>query len=163
MKEKYIILDVYDNYAISNYGKLKNIKTGKILKPQLNKQGYLQYGICQNGIKKTIRAHRLVALMFVENRFNYDVVNHIDGNKINNVYTNLEWVTNSENTIHAQKNDLKHDNKPIISIDLETGEETVYYSIGECATLIGTNRGSIHRVLTGKRNKHKGHSFRYYK
>ena len=51
MKEVFILLDIYDNYAISNYGRLKNVKTNKFLIPTLN-QNYYNYNLCQNGIKK---------------------------------------------------------------------------------------------------------------
>ncbi len=156
-----MVLDVYDNYAISNLGRLKNVKTGKLLVPVKKHNGYLAYHLCQDGKKKSFMAHRLVATYFIPNPENKPCVNHIDGDKENNMVLNLEWCTNQENTVHAQENKLKEDNKPILATDLKTGEKAVFYSIGECASFLGTNRGSIHRVLTGKRRKHKNFTFEY--
>lgn len=52
---------------------------------------------------KHILVHRLVAEHFIENKTKKPQVNHIDGNSLNNLITNLEWVTNSENQIHRFK------------------------------------------------------------
>ena len=64
----------------------------------------------QDGSKKTFRVHRLVLMAFapIENMQNLEV-NHIDGNKKNNSLSNLEWVTSSENKLHAFAKGL---NKP---------------------------------------------------
>ena len=82
--EKYMVINEFDNYGISNLGNIKNLKKGNILTPYLNKNGYLTYTFCQNGVKKTFRIHRLVALYFIDNPNNLPYVNHKDGNKTNN-------------------------------------------------------------------------------
>ena len=59
----------------------------------------------------TIRVHRLVAFKYCENKLGHKTVDHIDGNKLNNHYTNLEWVSHSENAIRSWKNGLARPRK----------------------------------------------------
>lgn len=96
----------YDNYYIDENGKVYNSNTKKYLKGSIGENGYLYYRLSKNNKKKMFYAHRLVAKNFIDNPHNYEVVNHIDGNKLNNNVTNLEWVTYSENTKHAHDNNL---------------------------------------------------------
>lgn len=93
-------------YTISENGDVKRIRTGRIIKAQIVK-GYYNIELCQNGIRKRYNVHRLVALTFCENQYNKPQVNHIDGNKLNNHCSNLEWVTSKENTQHAVRIGLK--------------------------------------------------------
>lgn len=91
---------------VSNLGKLRNTKTKHIYKTSLNKQGYYQVCISlgSRGDKKIFRIHRCVAETFLENTYDKDiVVNHKNGIKIDNSVENLEFVTQSENRIHAIK------------------------------------------------------------
>lgn len=104
---------VATNYEISNYGRCRNSmklhwKTQGILSPKINKKtNYVQYCIVLNGENFYKYAHRLVAQYFILNkRDDQNDVNHIDGNKQNNHYINLEWCTKSENMRHAIDNDL---------------------------------------------------------
>jgi hypothetical protein len=103
-------------YQVSNMGRVKSLerivsprKQGqriaheKIKQSKHTKDGYLEVTLCKNCKPKSIRTHRLVAHAFCENPFNKAEVNHIDGNKLNNRADNLEWVTSSENQIHAYK------------------------------------------------------------
>jgi hypothetical protein len=60
-----------------------------------------------NFFNKELRVHRLVAELFIPNPNNYDTVNHLDGRKLNNHYTNLEWCTQSKNVRHSFKNKLQ--------------------------------------------------------
>ena len=106
MEEKFTLLPFDTKYAISNKGVLINVKNGKKLKTSINKNGYLEVQLSTNGIRKSYRIHRLVALMFLNNEENKPYVNHKDGNKLNNCVDNLEWVTSKENKQHALLNSL---------------------------------------------------------
>ena len=103
-------------YRVSNFGRIlalpriinRKSKKGnprvclykqKLLKPG-NDGHYMVVNLCNQG-HKMHSIHRLVALHFIENPYNKPQVNHIDGNKLNCVFTNLEWVTVAENTLHA--------------------------------------------------------------
>ena len=98
----------YGNYSVSNMGNMRNNRTGVILKADISNMGYARVNLYNTISKKQKKfaIHRLVALYFVEGDTSL-VVNHIDGNKTNNVYTNLEWVTTGENNSHAFKTNLR--------------------------------------------------------
>lgn len=157
--EKYIIINEFNNYAISNLGNIKNIKKGNILTPYLNANGYLTYTFCQDGIKKTFRIHRLVALYFIDNPNNLPYVNHKDGDKTNNKVENLEWCTAKENDNHARNTGLKNQEKPVIAEKVETKETLVFKSVTEAGAILGINTGTISKVLNGKRNQTHGYKF----
>lgn len=97
-----------DKYYVSNTGLIKNNTTGRILQSRLDKKGYLRCSISVNGKIQTVYPHRLVGLLFVEGYKQGLTIDHIDGNKINNRASNLEWVTNNENTQRAIKNGLRN-------------------------------------------------------
>lgn len=112
-------------YQISNFGNVKNTKTNKILTGDTNSTGYRRV-ILYNPVKKRFFIHRLVALHFCNGYSDDLVVNHIDGNKLNNHYKNLEWVTKSENDKHAFKLGLRTEHpctfkKKILAFNKETG------------------------------------------
>lgn len=89
---------------IGNDGTVIGVR-GKPLRPYKTNCGYLCVCICRGGKRGGVSVHRLVAHTFLEPS-EKPHVNHIDGNKENNSASNLEWVTASENAIHALKNDL---------------------------------------------------------
>ncbi len=74
---------------------------GKVLKQGMHHNGYKKIATKYHGKPKTYLVHRLVAEAFIDNPDNKPHVNHIDGNKMNNHKSNLEWVTPSENMRHA--------------------------------------------------------------
>ena len=97
-------------YQISNLGQVSNYR--KILKPFISNSGYKVIDLRVNGLRTKYLIHRLVAEHFLDNPNGYRYVNHIDGNKSNNVVSNLEWCTNSENILHARRTGLNPYNKP---------------------------------------------------
>ena len=101
---------IYENYEVSNFGRVRSLnyrRTGKthILKFKKDSGGYLQVDLWKNGKHKIVLVHRLVAFAFVENDDveNKTVVNHIDENPQNNVWTNLEWCTQKQNVNHGTR------------------------------------------------------------
>lgn len=96
MKEKWK-KSIVDGYLISNYGRIKNLKTGNIIKPDKEEKGYCRLSIKVNGVKKHYPIHRLVAIAFIPNPENKEQVDHIDNDKTNNNVNNLQWVSNKEN------------------------------------------------------------------
>lgn len=99
----------YPNYYIYDNGDILNINTNKILEGSIGENGYRYFRLSQNGKKKMLYCHRLVAEAFIPNPQNLPVVNHKDGNKLNNNVENLEWATYSDNIIHFHK-EIKKNN-----------------------------------------------------
>ena len=64
-------------------------------------KGYQSLKLIKDGARRGFLVHRLVASIFCPNPLNKPDVNHIDGNKANNLASNLEWCTKSENMVHA--------------------------------------------------------------
>ena len=90
-------------YQVSTWGRVRSLCNNKvrILKPYKNEKGYLKVQLCLNGKSKKFRVNRLVATAFIPNLYDLPQVNHKDGNKLNNSYTNLEWTTDEINKKHA--------------------------------------------------------------
>ena len=97
MAEIYVNITNYPNYQISNLGNVKNIRTGRILKPSEDRYGYLKVNLINNGDISTKTVHKLVANEFLENPENKKCIDHIDHNRKNNNVSNLRVATHSEN------------------------------------------------------------------
>jgi transposase len=103
------ILNYEGIYEVSENGDVKRIaKTnnqygvGHILKHNII-NGYAHVQLHKSGQSKSMRIHRLVAMAFIVNEENKPHVNHLDGNKLNNHVSNLQWCTPSENEIHKHR------------------------------------------------------------
>jgi hypothetical protein len=97
----------YSRYLISDEGIIKRLSTDSFTKTQLDSSGYSVVTLRgDNGVRRTFKVHRLVALLFVGNPYGKPEVNHKDGVKTNNHHHNLEWVTRSENIKHAWRTGL---------------------------------------------------------
>lgn len=97
----------YPNYHIRNDG-FVIMKNNKIKATSTTNKGYERITLSNNGKKKTFSIHRLVAIAFIPNPNNLPEVNHIDGNKMNNNYTNLEWISSKDNIKHSFINRLSN-------------------------------------------------------
>lgn len=105
----------FENYCVYEDGSVENLSTHKKLKGTIRLHGYLVYRLSKQGKKYQFYAHRLVATAFIPNPNNYTIVNHKDGNKLNNNVDNLEWCTQSYNMEHAHKKKLiKSFSEPLI-------------------------------------------------
>jgi hypothetical protein len=116
---------------------------GKEMKQSLSKDGYPRVGLTKHNKHVKIKVHRLVASAFVPNPHNYTEVNHIDGDKKNNNFTNLEWCDRSHNIKHAFDTELrthrgvKHPGSTLTEQDvihirtcgLSNGELSMMYSV----------------------------------
>ena len=89
-------------YQVSNLGRIKSCKYNKIMKSNKSDR-YLGINLYKNGKPTTFDIHRIVAKTFIDNPNNYPIVNHIDGNKLNNNVDNLEWCTQSHNVKESYK------------------------------------------------------------
>lgn len=96
-------------YQVSNLGRIKSlggtgksIKKEKILKLTLKNGSYYGVILFKNSNNQSLRVHRIVAKEFILNSENKTVVNHKDGNGLNNEASNLEWVTTKENVHHCR-------------------------------------------------------------
>ena len=95
-----------ENYEVSNFGNVRNKHNKKLLTGDVNNIGYRRV-ILYYGKKQRFFVHRLVAFYFCEGYAEGLVVNHKDGCKLNNNADNLEWVTRSENDLHAVRLGLR--------------------------------------------------------
>lgn len=105
-------IDLSEQYLISDSGEIFSLKTSKVLKQNILKTGY--YAVCvsvgSRKNKKLIKSHIAVAYNFCDGYKDGLIVNHKDGNKLNNNYDNLEWVTYRENSNHALEHGLCYKN-----------------------------------------------------
>ena len=154
-----------DTYQISNKGRLMNIKTGRILKPftlwKSNGKGYYAYDLCKDGVrKKSVSAHRLVALACVYNDDpeHKTVVHHIDGDPTNNRSDNLVWLTPQEHMEIHKAITVEMCNPDTMEV-IQT-----FPSVMEAARVTGFSQGAICDACRGKfHGKHiyKGFYWRY--
>lgn len=142
-------------YQINESGQIRNIK-GNVKKQAVTNSGYLVVDLYKNNIRHTLLVHRLVAQVFIPNPDNLEIINHIDGNKLNNNSSNLEWCDYTTNLNHARKNNLrpkewqyqgKLTKEEILEIPrlVELGLSKI-----EIARLLCVNIGIIKHIFEGK-------------
>lgn len=161
-EEIWLPIQEYPTYDCSNLGRIRNHKTGRIMRQHTNMRGYNQLALRKNNKQYIERVHRLVAATFHPTADMEKLeVNHIDGNKLNNCSDNLEWCTRSENIRHGMRiglirtNDFGKKRKPVYVV--ETGQE--FSSIRECARILNIDQSEISQYLKGNLRSVKGYHF----
>lgn len=172
-----------DVYEVSNFGRIRSIprqivylrgfvrnyNNYSLLSPYDGDE-YFYVNLSKNQKRERTSIHRLVGIHFVPNPFKKPEINHLDGNKKNNHYLNLEWTTRKENDHHSVKNGLKwlpsrngkNVSKPIIQLDLNGVFIREWPSIKE-AVRAGFNNGNLSQVLNNKagRTQHRGYKWKF--
>lgn len=87
----------WEEYQITDDGRVWSKKTNKWLKACVGNNGYYMINLCTNGKCKTVLLHRLIAEAFIENQDNKPCIDHINGNRLDNSLENLRWCTYTEN------------------------------------------------------------------
>ena len=161
MNEEWKKIEDFPNYSVSNLGRVRNDRTGKILKPGKNRCGYRQVILSQGHCKSRVfSVHRLVADAFILNPENKPELNHIDGDPSNNQVDNLEWCNRSENILHSYRV-LNHKRSTKQIIRVEDGR--VFNSVKEAMLACGLKRlNDISDCLRGKRHTAAGYHWLYY-
>lgn len=143
---------------VSSLGRYKNSQNIILANMNPSISGYISVTI---GFK-TYRLHRLIAQAFINNPENKEQVNHIDGNKINNTVSNLEWVTNQENQIHKHKIGLGNNfTRKIGQYDLNNNLIKEYPSIATASKENNIHKANIQGILKNKRKTAGGFIWKY--
>ena len=164
MQEKWNTIKDFPKYEVSNTGKIRNKKTQRNLRIRVLRD-YKVVGLVdgKTGTQKTVFVHRCVASAFVDNPLGLPIINHKDGNKLNNCADNLEWCTYSQNTLHAYKigliKPINHPNKkPVKQIDKSGNVIKVFASCWEAEKATGIRH--IHEVRMGQRQSAGGYAWK---
>ena len=163
-------------YQFSNYGRIKSLNRKIksklknvdgfinhkefIKKVSVNNKGYATTTLCDNNKRKSIRIHKEVALLFIDNPNDYNEINHIDGNKLNNKTNNLEWCSHNHNMKEASKlklfkNIKKGINHPmhkkIAKIDIKSNKIIeIFYSLSEASKSVNGDSSYIAKCCKQK-------------
>lgn len=156
MREEWKDIKGYEGlYKVSNCGKVKSLRTSKILKCKLRKDGYVQVTLSMKGIQSHKYVHRLVCESFLDNPSSLSEVNHKNEIKSDNNINNLEWCSKDYNLHYGTRSKRKQ--KKVLCVD--TGK--MFDSLKEAGKILNLYPQNICRVCKGNRNTVNGLSFVY--
>lgn len=150
-------------YAIGDYGEVYRLKAGKGARPGIrtavSNGHYLKITLSRDNLARQFYVHHLVARAFLGPRNGSAQVNHKDGNKLNNHFLNLEYVSPQENTVHAFTLGLirragEHNaNAKLTQYQVAEIRESASAGVPrkELAERFGVRRHTISQIVTGKR------------
>ena len=146
MKEVWKNIEGFEDYSVSNKGRIVSRKSGKtaILNPCKDRDGYYLVTIYNETERKALRVHSLVAKAFIGEPDENEVVDHIDNNKLNNNVSNLRYIDMVENTKRGTCKKFLFDDIP-------------FNSIVEASKYLNCSYGGLQKAINGKRKKYKGH------
>eukprot|EP01041_Mallomonas_annulata_P003281 gene3281-6495_t len=119
----------YPDYAVSTFGNVENMKTGRILKAGIDTNGYFTVVLYKNGKSKTHRVHQLVAQAFLDNFDDKQNVDHIDNDRQNNNISNLRFATYVENSRNAKLSSSNTSGIKGVSFDSNRNKWKAYINI----------------------------------
>lgn len=147
-----------DFIEVSEAGDVKS--HGKLIKGEIVKNGYRRVHVSHNGKSYKFLVHRLVAEAFIDNPERLPVVNHKDGNKLNNNKNNLEWISYSGNLSHAYRTGLRSSDGELNNMSKLTVQQvkeirSLYEKRGKnnsntLAKAYGVNPKTILNIVRGK-------------
>ena len=160
MEMDYKILEEYPHYRIYPNGKIYSIKLKKFIFGHKNKRGYYAFTIYDSfGKRKQKALHQLLAMAFIPNPSNYEVVRHLDDNKENNSLSNLKWGTIRENIEDAIRNNVYKmpDNSKRWLVKTPTNSILEVDNLTKFCIENNLTKQNLHKTYTGDRAHHKNY------
>ena len=152
---------IFDNYMMSTMGRIKNAN-GTIIKLHINNTGYYKTGLTTNNKSHSVYVHRVIAMCFIPNPNNLPLVNHKNGNKLDNRVENLEWITHQDNAKHANDTCLiNRKTKKVIQMDLHDNIIKTWNSAKEATQFYNASKGTIQKVCSGRFMTALGYKWKY--
>lgn len=167
-------------YQVSNLGRVRScdkivksprqasyFKNGRVLSQYLNRSGYMYICLSKDGVHKTLRVHRLVALAFVNNHNGMQYINHKDENKANNKASNLEWCDQEYNINYGTRNERasRTERDKLGRCVGQYSNDGVlickYPSVKDAEEAVGVHGSCIRQCATMK--EYKAHNGKYYR
>lgn len=165
------VIPNFIKYAVSKEGYIYSFQSKRLLNSRVGVRGYNSHWLrnSTSGKRDHRYVHRLVAEAFIPNPENKPFINHIDGNKLNNHISNLEWCTAKENVQHSFKMGLARrsrdtvKSKAVIQLDLENNIIQEFVSVGEATHITKITSSAIAACCRKEKYRHKagGYKWRY--